>query len=78
MGTVTLSDTSVYWYRRRKSRNPRKLTSIWGLGAKHAAALISIGIPDCKTLMGCDPDAVAASLRAENVATSANQVYQWR
>jgi predicted RecB family nuclease len=78
MGTVTLTDTQIYWYRRRKSRNPRKLTSIWGLGAKHAAALISIGIPDCKTLMGCDPDAVAASLRAESVPTSANQVYQWR
>ncbi|HEY7933828.1 MAG TPA: ribonuclease H-like domain-containing protein [Solirubrobacteraceae bacterium] len=78
MGTVPLSDTPAYWYRRRKSRSPSKLTSIWGLGARNAAVLMSIGIPDCRALMDSDPEVVAASLRAESVATSVNQVRMWR
>ncbi|HEY1458242.1 MAG TPA: ribonuclease H-like domain-containing protein, partial [Solirubrobacteraceae bacterium] len=78
MGTVALANSPAYRQRRRKRRNPQNLTSIWGLGARHAKALESIGIPDCKTLMHCDPHAVTAALREERLATSLNQVSQWR
>jgi predicted RecB family nuclease len=76
MGTVALTNSPAYRQRRRR-RNPQNLTSIWGLGARHAKALESIGILDCKTLMTCDPQALATALREHNLTTSVNQISQW-
>lgn len=78
MGTVALSDFPSYRYRRRKTRNPKNLTSIWGLGKRHAAALESIGIPDCKALMESDPQLIATKLREQKLPISLAQVQQWR
>ncbi|MGH2834073.1 MAG: ribonuclease H-like domain-containing protein [Solirubrobacteraceae bacterium] len=77
MGTVALANSPSFRHRRRK-RNPQNLTSVWGLGARHANALIELGIPDCKTLMHCDPQSVTAALREQRLSTSLNQVRQWR
>lgn len=77
MGTVALANSPTFRRRRRK-RNPQSLTSVWGLGTRHAHALVDLGIPDCKTLMHCDPQSVTAALRQQRLSTSLNQVRQWR
>jgi predicted RecB family nuclease len=78
MGTSSLSGYSAYRYQRRRSVNPKNLTSIWGLGKRHAAALRSIGIYDCAALVNADPSMLAAKLREHQLPISIAQVQQWR
>jgi predicted RecB family nuclease len=78
MGTTALTNSQAYRYRRRKSRNPKNLASIWGLGKRHSAALQSVGIPDCQTLMDSDPQTVHDMLREQQLPISLTQVKQWR
>jgi predicted RecB family nuclease len=76
MGTVGFTNSPAY--RRRKSRDPRNLMSIWGLGKRHAAALEALGVPDCPTLMRSDPAVISERLRAEGITISEAKVNQWR
>jgi predicted RecB family nuclease len=76
MGTVGFTNSPAF--RRRKSRDPRNLMSIWGLGRRHAAALEALGIHDCNTLMHSDPVEIVTRLRAEGITISETKVSQWR
>jgi predicted RecB family nuclease len=69
---------SPHWRRATKNPNPLRLTSVWGLGDKHALRLRELGIGDCRTLMHSNPETVAAKLRARRLPISANQVELWR
>jgi predicted RecB family nuclease len=77
MGTVGFINSRAY-SQRRKSRDPRSLTSIWGLGKRHAAALQALGVPDCTTLISSDPAILTERLREEGLTVSATQMHQWR
>jgi len=76
MGTVGFTNSPAY--RRRRSRDPRNLMSIWGLGKRYAAALEPFGIPDCLTRMHRDPADVSTKLRAEGIVITEAKVNQWR